>query len=163
MVAGWRTLLVWLPAMISVIAIATLILGGRRPFITASASVVISIVIGSALLVLPALSERLSLKSLSIRAARSLKPGERVCFYVMKEFAPVFYAEGRVVCGMGGGTVMNALNTDALIPVLEQELSLLVFTTSNWVGEIESDARLRVESLDSQGRAVLLRVSLKDG
>ena len=80
----------------------------------------------------------------------------------MKEFAPVFYAEGRVVCGVGNGTVLNALHTDKLVEVLETESSIIIFTTSNWVADLESDPRLATEHIASQGKARAIRITLKE-
>jgi hypothetical protein len=96
-----------------------------------------------------------------VQAAAALKPEERIAFFLMKEFAPVFYAEGRVVCGVGNGTLLNALHTDKLVEVLENEPSVVVFTTANWVANLESDPRLATELIGSQRNARAIRVTLK--
>ncbi|MEW6209892.1 MAG: glycosyltransferase family 39 protein [Acidobacteriota bacterium] len=133
----------------------------RRAFIMAGAATVLAAVMAAAILLLPVMSERLALKTLSLRAAAQLREGERICFFVMKEFAPVFYAEGRVVCRPGKGSALNALNTGTLTRALEEESSIIVFTTRNWVDELESEERFAVEFIDGQGEAVALRVTLK--
>jgi hypothetical protein len=79
----------------------------------------------------------------------------------MKEFAPVFYAEGRVVCGTGEGTLLNALSEDTLAEALERESSIIIFTTDNWIERLEVDPRFLLERIGSQRKALALRVSLK--
>ena len=154
--------LVWLPNASALVAVALLIASRKRGFIISASFVVVSVVASSVLLLFPALNETKSLRTLSEQAAGALKPGERIAFFLMKEFAPVFYAEGRVVCGVGNGTVLNALHTDKLVEVLETESSIIIFTTSNWVADLESDPRLATEHIASQGKARAIRVTLKE-
>jgi hypothetical protein len=160
-VAGFGWLLYWMPLVAAVIATALLAFRLRRRFMLAAVATVLAVVVGSAVLLLPVLSEKLSLKTLSLKAAAQLRPGERICFYIMKEFAPMFYAEGRVVCREGQSSALNALNIETLAQALERESSMIVFTTSNWAGELESESRFLAEPLESQGKALAVRVSLK--
>lgn len=151
-----------IPILCALLAIFMLAYRERRGFIIIATAVVMSVIVGAVLLLFPALNETASLRTLSRQAAAALKPRERVAFFLMKEFAPVFYADGRVVCGVGNGTLLNALHTDKLVEVLESEPSLVVFTTSNWVEDLESDPRLATELIASQRNARAIRVTLKE-
>jgi hypothetical protein len=123
--------------------------------------VVLSVVVATVILLFPKLNDEKSLKSLSLQAAAALRPGERIAFFIRKEFAPVFYAEGRVVCGIGDMDVFNALREDILAAALENEASLVVITNSNWRAGLESYPRFNTEFIAGQGEALAFRVSLK--
>ena len=150
-----------IPILCALLAIFTLIYREKRGFLISATAVVMSIVFGTVLLFFPVLNETASLRTLSRQAAAALKPRERIAFFLMKEFAPVFYADGRVVCGVGNGTLLNALHTDKLVEVLATEPSLVVFTTSNWVEDLQSDPRLATELIAAQRNALAIRVTLK--
>jgi hypothetical protein len=120
----------------------------------------LSLIIGATILLLPKLSDELTLKALSLEAAAALRPGERITFFIKKEFAPVFYAEGRVVCGGYDSDILNALSEDILADALRDEQSLVVITTSNWRRGLEGDPRFATELLANQGDALAFRVSL---
>jgi hypothetical protein len=124
-------------------------------------------VVISALVLFEPLDHRLSLKPLSVEAARNLRPNERICFFIKKEFGPVFYAEGRVVCDFGEMDILNALREDILAEALERERergseSLIVITTSNWRVGLENYPRFETELLARVGEAFAYRVSLRD-
>jgi 4-amino-4-deoxy-L-arabinose transferase-like glycosyltransferase len=158
-VSGWRLIPYSLPLALALISV---LLMARGRFCTAStASVVLSVVIATVILLFPKLNNELSLKSLSLQAAAALRPGERIAFFIRKEFAPVFYAEGRVVCGIGDMDVFNALREDILAAALENESSLVVITNSNWRAGLESYPRFNTEFIAEQGEALAFRVSLK--
>jgi 4-amino-4-deoxy-L-arabinose transferase-like glycosyltransferase len=154
--------LLWMPLVVASVAVALLIARKSRAFIMSAMAVVISVIAGAVLLLFPVLNETASLRTLSRQTAAALKPRERIAFFLMKEFAPVFYADGRVVCGVGNGTLLNALQTDKLVEVLESESSLIIFTTSNWVEDLENDPRLVTELIASQRNARAIRVTLKE-
>ena len=159
--SAWRRVLFGLPLAIAALSIAALAVKKRQAFVIGAAAVVLSVIIGAAVLLLPKLSEKLTLKSLSLEAAAALKPGERITFFIKKEFAPVFYAEGRVVCGFGDNDVLNALSEDVIANALENESSLIVITTSNWRKGIENDERFATELIATQGESLAIRVGLK--
>jgi hypothetical protein len=48
-----------------------------------------------------------------------------------------------------------------LASALEQEPSLIVITTSNWVQGLQADARFSTEFIAAQGDALAIRVALK--
>ena len=119
------------------------------------------VVIGSLILLLPHLSQTLSYKSLSLQAASRMTAGEKVAFYLMKEFSPVFYGEGRVICGVGNGTLLNALHADTLAQMLNRESSIIVFTEKSRLIELEEDGRFTIEMIGEQRKAVAVRLDLK--
>jgi 4-amino-4-deoxy-L-arabinose transferase-like glycosyltransferase len=162
-VLWWHTIAQWGPLAVSLFAIGALALSKTRQFLLAVGGVVLLVVSASVILLLPHLSQTLSYKSLSLQAANSLAPGERVAFFLMKEFSPVFYGEGRVVCGVGNGTLLNDLHPDALARVLERETSLIVFTEKRWLSRLEEDGRFAIETVGEQRKAVAVRLSLKPG
>jgi len=90
-----------------------------------------------------------------------LRPGEKIGFYLKKEFAPVFYAEGRVLCETRRGGTFYALHQDMLADALESEASLIVITDSHWREGLEKDPRFTTEFIAAQGESLALRVVLK--
>ena len=158
-VSGWRLIPYSLPLALALIS-AFLPSRGRL-FMAGAASVVLSVVVATVVLLFPKLNDEKSLKALSLQAAAALRPGERIAFFIRKEFAPVFYAEGRVVCGIGDMDVFNALREDILASALENESSLVVITNSNWRVGLESYPRFNTEFIGEQGEALAFRVSLK--
>jgi 4-amino-4-deoxy-L-arabinose transferase-like glycosyltransferase len=158
---GWQALMKWGPLAVSFIALAVLALSRARHFLVAAGSLVLITVTAIVITLFPKLSYTLSHKALSLEAAAALRPGEKIGFYRMKEFAPIFYGEGRVVCGVGEGSVLNALTTDSLVTALERESSLIVFTEKIWLEQLESDGRLSMAQVGEQRKAIALRVGLK--
>ena len=121
----------------------------------------VSLILASVILLFPTLRDEVSLKSLSLEAAAALRPGEKIGFYLKKEFAPVFYAEGRVLCEPRRGTTFYALHQAMLASALETEPSLIVITDSKWLEGLEGDPRFTTEFIASHGEAYALRVSLR--
>ncbi|HEX8087877.1 MAG TPA: glycosyltransferase family 39 protein [Blastocatellia bacterium] len=158
-VSGWRLVPYGFPLASALVSIS--LLARRKLFAVGAASVVLSVVVATVILLFPKLNDEKSLKSLSLQAAAALKPGERIAFFIRKEFAPVFYAEGRVVCGVADMDVFNALREDILAAALEHEQSLVVITNSNWRAGLESYPRFNTELLAEQGESLAFRVSLK--
>jgi len=158
--SGWHSIFFGLPLAVAAIAIAVLAKKRRQAFGMSVAGVMLSIILGAVILLLPTLSDKLTLKSLSLEAAAALRPAERITFFIKKEFAPVFYAEGRVLCGGADSDILNALSEDILADALRNESSLIVITTSNWRKGLESDPRFATELLATQGDALAFRVWL---
>jgi hypothetical protein len=153
---------VWAPLFVSVIALAALMRGKVRWALIAGPAAVLTIVLLWGLLFMaPALSEAFGLKTLSLKAAAELRPGERIAFYIDKEYAPVFYAEGRVVCSQGMGDVLDAFSPDDIAAVVKTEGSLVVVTTQNWEKDLENDRRFETETIGRQLRTAALRVMLR--
>ena len=101
------------------------------------------------------------MKSFSLETAAQLRPGERIAFFIKSEYAPVFYAEGRVVCGVGEFDVLNALNEDTLVAALENEPTLVVITGENWRDDLEGYPRLTCELIGVKGKNAAYRVALR--
>jgi len=160
-VSGWRTMLDGLPLALALISVIALALNKGRVFIASTAAVVISLVLAAVILLFPTLRNEVSLKALSLEAGAALRPGEKIGFYLKKEFAPVFYAEGRVLCEPKRGTTFYALHQDMLEEALQGEPSLIVITDSKWLDGLEKDTRITTEFIAAQDEALAIRVALK--
>jgi 4-amino-4-deoxy-L-arabinose transferase-like glycosyltransferase len=164
-ISGMRLALIGAPTAVGLATAVGMWAGRIRALAAGVPATVISIAISSAVLLFPVLNENDSLRSLTLRAAAELRPGERICYYITKEFAAVFYAEGRVVCTLdpvtGEGQVLNALGENKLASALQNEPSLVIITTQNWTPGLESDPRFGIELLAQQGQSLALRVWLK--
>jgi 4-amino-4-deoxy-L-arabinose transferase-like glycosyltransferase len=153
---------VWVPLFVAVIALAASIRGKVRwALIIGPAGVLTLVLLCGLFFMAPALSEAFGLKTLSVKAAAELKPGERIAFYIDKEYAPVFYAAGRVICGSGMGDVLDAFSPDDIAAVVKTEGSLVVVTTQNWEKDLENDRRFDTETIGRQRRTTALRVTLR--
>jgi len=160
-IAGWGILLGGLPIAIGLLSVVALALGKNRIFISSSAAVVLSVILGTVVMLFPTLRDEVTLKPLSLEAAAALKPGEKIGFYLKKEFAPVFYSEGRVLCEHKRGTTFYALHQDMLAEALESEPTLIVITDAHWIEGLKGDARFVTEDIATQGDARALRVGLR--
>lgn len=160
-VSGWRAALDALPLGIALIAVVALAMSRNRAFVASAAGVVISVILAAVILLFPTLKDEVSLKSLSLEAAAALRPGEKITFYLKKEFAPVFYAEGRVLCEPRRGGTFYALHQDMLAEALESEPSLIVITDQKWLEGLTGHYRFTTEWIASQGDSLAVRVALK--
>jgi 4-amino-4-deoxy-L-arabinose transferase-like glycosyltransferase len=158
-----RPVLIAAPLLCAILTLAALAKGKRHALIAGAPGVVGSMVVGAVVLFFPTLSERYTTRALSVYTSRAMMPGERMAFYVMKEYGPVFYTEGRVVCGMGNRSTLNALDTGKLLPVLEADSSMVVFTTLNWLHQLERDGRFELEPIGFQRDVLAIRLRLKRG
>lgn len=158
---GLNALFYMLPLVFAATGGIMLFRARKKRFIAAAAAVVASIVVSAAAMLFPALSYELSFKSLSLEAAAALRPNEKIAFFILKEFTPVFYAEGRVVCGFDSPSVLNALKQDVLADALRQEKSLIVITHSRWEDDLIEDQRFNVEFIAKQRDGLAFRVTLK--
>jgi 4-amino-4-deoxy-L-arabinose transferase-like glycosyltransferase len=159
--AGGQMVWLWLPVTVAVAAAGLLAASKRRTFLFGAVAFVVSVVLGAALLLFPRVNDQWSLKRLSLEAAAALLPDEKIGFFIYKEFAPVFYAEGRVACGHPEGDILNALSQDRLAAALEKEPSLVVITLTKWQDDLEEDGRFEMEFIGSQGDALAFRVRMK--
>lgn len=158
--AGLRRVAVWIPLAIVVVVIAFLIGGRFRLAVGMTVVFTLSLIAGSICVLLPHIEETASLKRLSLEVAQALRPGEKIAFYLNKEYAPVFYAEGRVVCGTEEGDIMNALAPAPIINLLEAETSLIVITTANWERDLVDNPKLSAEFIGRQGSESAFRLTL---
>ena len=147
---------------IATTAITPLVTGNRRMFVAGTTAVILGVVVCAAIALTPKLNDEQTRKQLSLEAAAALRPGERIGFFVLlKEYAPVFYSQGRVACGIGENDVFVALSNDALVEALRSEPSFVVMTLERWRGGLEREERITSEVLARQRDAVALRVSLR--
>ena len=159
--SGWRAALCGVPAVLALATVILLAAKRARALVIGTAGVMGSLIVAAVVLLSPVLTERATMKSFSLETAELLLPGERIAFFVKSEYAPVFYAEGRVVCGVGEFDVLNALNEDTLVTALENESTLLVITGDNWRDDLEGYSRLTTELIAEHGKTLAFRVSLK--
>ena len=97
-VAGIGVLWFLLPPTLGVFALVAWVRGQRRAAIGGGIALTASVVVAAALLLFGPLGAQLSKKEISVAAAAQLRPGENLVFYrKQKEYAPVFYAQGRVL------------------------------------------------------------------
>ncbi len=150
-----------LPLAVAVVSVVALVVKKKRVFVAGAAGVVATVVLGAVILLFPILQDEVSLKALSLDAAAALRPGEKIGFYLKKEFAPVFYAEGRVLCEPRRGGTFYALHQNMLADALESESSLIVITDSKWREGLEGDSRFTTEFVAARGESLALRVTLK--
>jgi hypothetical protein len=143
------------------VAVVALVTKRRLSFVVGAGGVVISVVLAAVILLFPTLQGEVTLKALSLEAAAALRPGEKIGFYLKKEFAAVYYAEGRVLCEPRRGGTFYALHQNMLADALESESSLIVITDSHWREGLEQDVRFMTEFIAAQGDSVALRVTLK--
>lgn len=158
---GGQIIFFALPVLFAGLCVWAMLQAKRREAIACIAAVMLSIVVGGSTLLFPKLNDEISLKKLSLEAAATLRPDEKIGFYILKEFAPVFYAEGRVVCGMGEGDVLNALREDKLVPPLEIYPSIIFITRERWIEGLMKDQRFAVEYIARQDDFYAFRVQLK--
>ena len=144
----------------SVVVFRALAAGARKQFVPGVVAGILAIVVGSVVLVLPGLNEEISLKRLSLEAAAALRPEEKIGYYILKEYAAVFYAEGRVVCGLGEGDVLNALREDKLVAPREVYPSLIFITRERWLEGLMKDSRFEKEMIARQGDYYAIRLKL---
>lgn len=160
-ISGWRAMLDGLPLGVALVSAVALAAQKNRTFIAGAAGVVMGVILAAVILLFPTLHDEVSLKALSLEAAAALRPGEKIGFYLKKEFAPVFYAEGRVLCEPRRGGTFYALHQNMLTDALESESSLIVITDSKWLEGLERDSRFTTEFIAAQGDSLALRVALK--
>jgi len=153
--------LLFLPLMTAALSAVALGAGKRRWFIAGAAAVVLSAILCTVANLLPVLRDEVSLKPLSLEAAAALRPGEKIGFYLKKDFAAVFYSEGRVLCSTRRGETFYALHQDMLADALARESSLILITDSHWLAGLEGDSRFEIQRIARQGEAMALRVALK--
>jgi 4-amino-4-deoxy-L-arabinose transferase-like glycosyltransferase len=150
----------YIPLVLALAGAAALLIGRSKLFVIGTAAVVPSTILAGLILLSPQLSESLSLRELSVKAFDSLRPGEKIVFFIDREYAPVFYAQGRVLCGGRGSDVFNAMSTDDLVAALETYPSLIVITDSRWLNALTDDHRMRFEQIGQQKEQLALRIEL---
>ena len=137
--------LAWAPLAVAICALAALSIGRARLFIGGLCGSMTALVLAATVLALPQVGNRLSSKKLSLEVADALRPGEQIAFYVDRDYAPVFYAQGRVACGGKLGDVLNALGSPDLTAALQSRESLVVITPPALLEWIQRNPKLLME------------------
>jgi 4-amino-4-deoxy-L-arabinose transferase-like glycosyltransferase len=158
--AGLAAVMEYLPLGLALGGTVMLFAGRAKLFLIGTAAVVPSVILAGLILLLPQLSWSLSMRELSIKAFDSLRPGEKIAFFIDREYAPVFYAQGRVVCGGRGNDVLNAMSTDELVTALDTYPSLIVLTDYKWLNALTADHRMRFEQIGQQKDQFAVRIEL---
>jgi 4-amino-4-deoxy-L-arabinose transferase-like glycosyltransferase len=148
------------PVGLALITAAAMITGKRRGVIVGAAATVLSLVIGITVVLLPHMDDEIGLKRLSLAVAGALQPGERMTFYQDKNYAPVFYAEGRAVTSIKRGEGLNSFELQEVVAALESEASLIVITTAGNQSLFTDNPQFDAEMIAQQGNHRALRVRL---
>ena len=158
---GWLRLGLWLPTAIAIAAAVVLARTKMRVFLLGAGALVASLIFGATTILFPAVNNHWSRKQLSLEAASALRSGEKIGFFIDKEYAPVFYSQGRVECGQPEGDILNALREDRLAEALQGKSSMIVITLERWRKGLEEDGRFDLEFIGSQGEVLAYRVTMK--
>ena len=176
-----------LPALVAVVGVATFVLwlrGQKRGVLGGTLALTASLAMAAVLVLFGPLSAKISKKGVAVAAASQLQSGESIVFYrKQKEYAPVFYAQGRVlfyqqvedaqgepIAGQGTllprgtlstGDEIDALTVDELMLALDQSptQSLVVITQTPGATELASQTRLDTKLIAQEGKVMALRVA----
>ena len=180
---GWLAL--GLAPLAGLFALGAWLVKARRLAIGASFALTASVVLAATIVLFPFIGPKESKKQISLAALKQMKAGENLVYYrKQKEYAPVFYAQGRVLFYqqvndaqdkpipgkstlLPAGTLSTGDEVDALTPgelmlALRQSptKSALVMTLAPGALELEADARLVTRRVAEQDGILLLRVGL---
>ena len=148
------------PVGLALATAAAMAMSRRRIVITGTAATVLSLVIGITIVLLPHVDDEIGLKRLSLAVADHLRPGEKMSFYQDKNYAPVFYAEGRAVTSPERGEGLNSFELKEVVTALENEASLIVITTASNQPVFTDNPQFDAEMIAQQGNHRALRVRL---
>ena len=162
-VSGAAAAVVWTP--IAAAAAGAVLLAARRFHLFVWSPVVVTscVILAALWVIVPRIDEEVSSRSLSMAAVESLRPGEKIAFYITKEYGPVFYSGGRVACGLRGEDVLNAFDPADLFKALETEASLVVITRPEFSDDLEGNPRLITERITATQRNVVIRIAIRPG
>ncbi len=184
-IAGWGFLGLVLPPLVGLGALVAFALKKRELAAGATMTLTASIALAAVVLLFSHLGPTISKAQLATQAFEALKPGESVVYYrKVKEYAPVFYARGRVlyyqqvndadgkpIAGkstllpagtLSTGDEVDALTPDELMLAINQSptRAVVVITESAGAVELASEPRFHTELIRQQGKVMALRVEL---
>lgn len=184
-IAGWGFLGLILPPLLGVAALVALLLKKREMVIAATATLTASIALAAVVLLFGHLGPKMSKAELATQAFQALKPGESIVYYRnVKEYAPIFYARGRVLFyqqindangkpipgkstllppgTLSTGDEVDALTPDELMLAINQSPTRAVVVVTKEAGAVElaREPRFHTELIRKQGKAMALRVAL---
>ncbi len=173
-----------LPPLVGIGALVAFFLKKREAATGATMVLTASVILAAAMLLFPHLSHDLSRKELSVAAFNALKPGENLVYYKKeKEYAPVFYARGRVIFykqvndankkpipgkstllpknTLTPGDEIDALTPDELKLAIRQSptKSVIAITKPEAAIELASAPHLQTALIYQQGKVMALRVT----
>ncbi|HXG92165.1 MAG TPA: glycosyltransferase family 39 protein [Blastocatellia bacterium] len=157
---AWEWMVYSAPIAIALATLAAIVVKKPQLTVTGAAAVILSLIISITTVILPRLDERFGLKRLSLEVASALRPDEKMAFYQNKNYAPIFYAEGRAVSDIARGEGLNAYLLEEIISSLETEPSLIVITTSKYESDLTNNPMFNTEPIAKQGEHCALRVQL---
>lgn len=184
-IAGWGFLGLVLPPLLGVAALVAFVLNKRKAAIAATTTLTASMALAAVVLLFSHLGPKMSKAELATAAFQNLQPGESIVYYrKVKEYAPIFYARGRVlfyqqvndangkpIAGkstllppgtLSTGDEVDALTPDELMLAINQSPTRAVVVVTEEAGAIElaSSARFHTELIRQQGKVMALRVEL---
>ena len=184
-ISGLNWFILALPPLLGAGALFAFFIKERRAAILGSGATIASLTLAAVVLLFGHLGPTMSKAELATDAFRALKPGESIVYYrKVKEYAPIFYARGRVlfyrqnndaagkpIAGqstllppgtLSTGDEVDALTPDELILAINQSPTRAVVVITEEVGAIElaSEPRFRTELIRKQGKVMALRVEL---
>ena len=173
-----------LPPLIGLGALVAWALKKREIATGATMALTASLALAAVVLLFPHLSHEVSKRDISVAAFRALRPGESLVFYrKQKEYAPVFYARGRVLFyhqvndankkpipgkstllppnTLTPGDEIDALAPGELLLAIRQSpsKSVIAITKPEAATDLASEARLHTEFIGQQGKVIALRVT----
>ncbi|HYL98455.1 MAG TPA: glycosyltransferase family 39 protein, partial [Blastocatellia bacterium] len=158
---GADRLLLWMPLVVAGLGALSLCSRKLTRSIACTALLVPVMLTCAFVLVLPPIRQKLGIKDLSIAAAKALRPGEKIGLYLDKEYAPVFYAQGRIMCGGKVSDVLDARTTGDLVDALSSVPGLVVITRTEWVPSLARDSRLNIEPIAVNSDEAAFRVTIR--
>ncbi len=148
------------PVVLALVTATAMAMSRQRVMIASAAATVLSLVIAITIVLLPRMDEEIGLKRLSLAVASALRPGEKMTFYQNKNYAPVFYGEGRAVTSPERGEGLNSFELKEVVAALESESSLIVITTANNQSLFTDNPQFDAEMIAQQYNHRALRVRL---
>ena len=182
-IAGLGFLGLVLPPLLGVAALVAFILKKREWTIAATATLTASIALAAVVLLFGHLGPKMSKAELATAAFQNLQPGESIVYYrKVKEYAPIFYARGRVLFyrqindadgkpipgkstllppnTLSTGDEVDALTPDELMLAIGQSptRALVVVTEEAGAVELAREPRFHTVLIHQQGKVMALRV-----
>lgn len=184
-ITGLGALALVLPPLLGIGALAAWLLQKRESAIQATMALTASIVLAAVVLLFGHLGPKLNRAELATAAFQNLQPGESIVYYrKIKEYAPIFYARGRVlfyrqvnnangkpIVGkstllpagtLSTGDEVDALTPDELMLAIHQSPTRAVVVVTEEAGAVElaSEPRFHTELIRKQDQVMALRVEL---
>ena len=184
-IAGFGALGLVLPPLLGLGALAAWLLRRRELAVGATFALTASMALAAVVLLFGHLGPTMSKAELATQAFQALKPGENIVYYrKVKEYAPIFYARGRVLFyqqvndakgqpipgkstllpagTLSTGDEVDALTPDELMLAINRSPTRAVVVVTEAAGAVElaSEPRFHTVLIRQQGKVMALRVEL---